>query len=265
MTSRVLFTSDLVTIADHNGCGCQQGWHEGGRTSRKVTLVRRGVYTCEGGGEELVVDGLTAAVYNGYSDYSIDYPAGQVPDSTYLDPGPELMDEAFPTDRFHTLVSPATALKHHRLHAHARVANADPLALEEAALDLLADLSESIGERPVCGPAGLRVRRRLDHVRGLMMAEPDVNHRIADLAREAGCSPFHFARLFRRETGCSVRAYRLRQRLALVMDRLAQGADDLAGVALDCGFAHHSHMTAACHSILGLTPSDLRRRFALAA
>lgn len=196
-------------------------------------MVRRGVYTCDGGGECLVVDGLTAVVYDGHSEFCIDYPTGEAPHTTHIDPGAELMDEAFPTDRFHTLVSPETAMKHHRLYAYSQASTIDPLVLEESALDLLADLSQSIGRRPVSGPAGLKVRRRLDHVRGMMMAEPEINRPLAALAREAGCSPFHFARLFRAETGCSVRAYRLRQRLTMAMDRLAQGADDLTSVALD--------------------------------
>lgn len=253
-----MFRSPLLTVGEHGGCDCKRGFHRGGCAGRKVTLVRRGVYTCVGGGEELVVDGLTAAVYDGRSDFFVDHPTGEPPDTTWLDPGPELMDEAFPTDRYHTLVTPAVGLKHHRLHALAGDPRADPLAIEEAALDLLADLSESMNQRSVCGPAGLRLRRRLDAVRELISAEPEKNHQLADLARMAGCSPFHFARLFKRETGCSVRAWRVRLRMALVLDRLRQGANDLADVALEAGFSHHSHMTSACRSLLGRTPSGLR-------
>jgi AraC family transcriptional regulator len=263
MTAHLTFESDLLTITSHNGCGCRRGHHEGG-TARKVTMVRRGVYTCEGGGECLVVDGLTAVVYDGHSDYCIDYPTDEAPHTTHIDPGAELMDEAFPTDRFHTLVGPETAMKHHRLFARARDPHADRLEVEEAALDLLADLSERIGQRSVCGPAGLKVRRRLDHVRGLMMAAPEVSHPLAALAREAGCSPFHFARLFKQETGCSVRGYRQRLRLAVAMDMITQGANDLTAVALDAGFAHHSHMTSAFRALLGRTPSEVRRVLAAA-
>jgi AraC-like DNA-binding protein len=254
-----MFRSPLLTVSEHGACDCRRGFHPGGGASRKVTLVRRGLYTCLGGGEELVVDGLTAAVYDGRSDFFVGHPTGEPPETTHIDPGPELMDEAFPTDRYHTLVSPAAKLKHHRLHALAADPLASALDIEEAALDLLADLSESMSRRPVCGPAGLRQRRRLDAVRELISAEPEVNHQLADLAREAGCSPFHFARLFRRETGCSVRAWRLRLRMALVLDRLRQGADDLADVALEAGFSHHSHMTSACRTLLGRTPSGLRQ------
>jgi AraC-like DNA-binding protein len=264
MTTHLTFESELLNISTHNGCSCRRGHHEGGM-SRKVTMVRRGVYTCDGGGECLVVDGLTAVVYDGHSDFCIDYPTDEAPHTTHIDPGAELMDEAFPTDRFHTLVTPATVMKHHRLFATARDPQADRLDVEEAALDLLADLSEGVNQRRVCGPAGLRVRRRLDNVRGMMMAAPEVNHPLAVLAHEAGCSPFHFARLFRQETGCSVRAYRLRLRLAVVMDMINGGARDLSDVALHAGFAHHSHMTSAFRSALGLTPSDLRRQFVHAA
>ena len=257
MSYRVIHQSDLVTISDHIACNCRAGSHDGGE-ARKVVLVRRGLYTVDGAGEKVLIDALSAAVYDGKSSYHLDYPVDGGCDSTKIDADPSLMDEAFPRTRYQVPFSPWTSLKHLRLYARIRNAEAPPEDIEGAAIDLLAEISEAAGRSGAPRPLGPAMRRRLDQVRALMIAEPDVNHQLSDLARIAGCSPFHFARLFRQETGYSVRAYRLRLRLAFAATRLLKGAEDLAGVAMDSGFSHHSHMTSAFRSVLGVTPRDLR-------
>jgi AraC-like DNA-binding protein len=78
------------------------------------------------------------------------------------------------------------------------------------------------------------------------------------VAAVAGCSPYHFARLFKQETGCSLRAYRLKLRLAMALEQLAEGARDLTTLAMDTGFAHHSHMTSSFRRALGQSPSAIR-------
>ena len=257
MSYRPIFRSGLVTISDHAGCSCRAGRHEGGE-DRKVVLVRRGVYAVEGAGEKVLIDGLSAAVYDGFSPYEIDYPVEGGCDATLIEPGPEMMDEAFPRDRYQVPFSPWTCLKHLRLYARIRNADAAPEDIEEAAVELLAEISAACGRRADRRPVGAAMRRRMDDVRALMISEPEMNHQLSDLARIARCSPFHFARLFRQETGCSVRGYRIRLRLAYAASRMLEGADDLAALALEAGFSHHSHMTSAFRNVLGITPSDLR-------
>jgi AraC family transcriptional regulator len=105
--------------------------------------------------------------------------------------------------------------------------------------------------------------RRVARARALIAAEPQLNRSIAELAAEAACSPFHLARLFRRHTGMSLRGYRLRLRLALALERLADGASDLTQVALDAGFSDHSHLATTFRKALGATPSELRGRVKL--
>jgi AraC-like DNA-binding protein len=170
-----------------------------------------------------------------------------------------MMDEAFPTERFQVQFSPWTSLKHLRLYSRIRNAAAAPEDIEDAAVELLSEISDAAGRSPESWAISPAVRRRLDDVRALMISEPEANHSLAVLAKVAGCSPFHFARLFRQETGFSVRAYRIRLRLAAAALQLVEGAEDLAGVALDAGFSHHSHMTSAFRSVLGVAPRELRK------
>jgi AraC-like DNA-binding protein len=73
------------------------------------------------------------------------------------------------------------------------------------------------------------------------------------------CSPYHLARQFRSITGASVSEYLLRLRLALASERLAEGADDLAALATDLGFANHSHFSARFRSVFGMPPGAVRR------
>ena len=72
-----------------------------------------------------------------------------------------------------------------------------------------------------------------------------------------GTSPFHLARVFRRESGLTIHAYvhqlRLRTALERVMDR-----EDLSRVAVDLGYATHSHFTASFRRSFGVPPSSLR-------
>ena len=257
MSYRVIFKSDLVCIAEHAGCMCRQGRHEGGEP-RRVFLVRRGVFAVDGGGAKVAIDSLSAAIYDGFSPYEISYPLGVGCDTTSIEASPEMTDEAFPATRFQIQFSPWTSLKHLRLYSRIRNAAAPPEDIEDAAIELLSEISEAAGRSPESWTISPAVRRRLDDVRALMISEPEVNHSLAELAGIAGASPFHFARLFRQETGFSVRAYRVRLRLAAAALKVIEGAEDLAAVALDSGFSHHSHMTSAFRSVLGVAPRELR-------
>jgi AraC-like DNA-binding protein len=56
----------------------------------------------------------------------------------------------------------------------------------------------------------------------------------------------------------SLRAYSGRLRTALAAERLLAGAPDLTALALDLGYADHSHFTNAFRQEWGLPPSRFR-------
>jgi AraC family transcriptional regulator len=74
------------------------------------------------------------------------------------------------------------------------------------------------------------------------------------LAAEAGLSPYHFARAFKRSVGSSPHRYVLRRRIERAKYHLAAGELSLAAVALACGFGSQSHFTARFRATTGLTP-----------
>lgn len=104
------------------------------------------------------------------------------------------------------------------------------------------------------------VRGRVQRARASIAVRPETNHRLEAVAAAAACSPFHLARLFKRQTGITIRGYRLRPRLATALDHLADGATDLTGLAVRAGFSDHSHMSASFQRTFGSTPSALREK-----
>jgi AraC family transcriptional regulator len=60
-------------------------------------------------------------------------------------------------------------------------------------------------------------------------------------------------------TGTSIHAYVSRERLALALDAVVGGDEELTFIALDAGFASHSHFTVRFKGFFGHTPVALRR------
>jgi AraC family transcriptional regulator len=100
-------------------------------------------------------------------------------------------------------------------------------------------------------------RLRVAAVRETIAARFGERLTLADLARIAGCSIFHLARIFRTQTGTTIHAHLTQVRLRAAMERLAPGTD-LAGLSFELGFSSHSHFTSAFRRAFGATPSALR-------
>jgi AraC-like DNA-binding protein len=83
---------------------------------------------------------------------------------------------------------------------------------------------------------------------------------LTQLASEVNSSPFQLCRIFRRQTGFTIHQYLNQLRLRAALEAVAQGANDLTGLALDLGFANHSHFTHAFRQAFQTTPSHLRNR-----
>lgn len=81
---------------------------------------------------------------------------------------------------------------------------------------------------------------------------------LADLARRAGMSPFHFHRIFRQVTGVTPAAYG-RARRAARMAQILPGAASVTGAIYDAGFNAPSRFYAAAGERLGMAPSRYRR------
>ena len=82
---------------------------------------------------------------------------------------------------------------------------------------------------------------------------------LEDAARQAGLSPYHFLRLFRRVVGATPHQYLLRVRLRRAAKLLAEETLPVTEVALDCGFADLSNFIRTFGRAAGVPPKQFRR------
>lgn len=136
---------------------------------------------------------------------------------------------------------------------------ADAVEVEELCLGLLASSlgGARAGARRGAGrPGG---RDRIDRVREAVAVAPERKWSLAQLAAIARLSPWHLAHVFREEIGIPVHAYVLRARLSKALAAVLESDAGFTDIALDAGFASHSHFTARFRALFGITPAALRR------
>ncbi len=85
---------------------------------------------------------------------------------------------------------------------------------------------------------------------------------VAALAQRAGMSERNFARVFRRETGHTPAKYVELARLDRAKSYLEDSKLQMERLAQQCGFGSVDALNRAFVRVLGVTPSDYRRRFA---
>jgi AraC-like DNA-binding protein len=183
---------------------------------------------------------------------------------------PEAMaGETFDAAAFapHALLPPAVMLARGRYWQRLACGKADPLEAEEGAIHLL-DAALTAAQRMRGarthrhGPPTNASPRSLRHVQRTIEAvatQPERRWTLGDLAREVSVSPGHLAHVFRAETGTTVYGYVVRARLARALHAVLDSDAGLTEVALDAGFASHSHFTARFRALFGHTPLQVRR------
>lgn len=132
----------------------------------------------------------------------------------------------------------------------------DRLALEEAALRFA-----TLPLPPSSGPAGPAVARALEVIDDM----PEQALTLGYLAAQAQMSELRFLRAFSAAVGMTPHAYIVEARLQAARRKLAQTDLPLALIALDCGFAHQSHLGSAFRAAYGMAPGEYRLRLIRAA
>lgn len=98
------------------------------------------------------------------------------------------------------------------------------------------------------------VVRRVQEYLQAHLAEPVT---LGELAREAGLSEYHFARMFGQSLGCPPHRYLLGLRLKRAKQLLA-GSEPLASIAAQCGFSSQAHFGNRFREAFGLSPGQWR-------
>jgi AraC family transcriptional regulator len=165
----------------------------------------------------------------------------------------------------HTLIPPPAALERNLLWRYLDSGTVQALAVEETAVRLLAAAlhaacrhdrrSDLTGVRD----SSARRKRQVEAVKEALSVCPQRGWTLGEVARLAHSSPCHLSRVFADEVGVPIHRYLLRMRLAHGLAAIVNGEKDLTDVALDAGFASHSHFTSSFRKFFGMTPSALRQ------
>ncbi len=168
-----------------------------------------------------------------------------------------------PFARSQACVDAALYFMQRRVFLHASSGAADPLHVEEAMQALLARaVAASYARRDAPRePSGARRAQVeiVEEVERTLAVRFREHLTLSEIAAQVGCSPFHLARIFRAHTGTSVHAHRLRLRLCAALDEICDGSRELTDIALELGFASHSHLTDSFRKVFGVPPRDVRR------
>lgn len=267
MTSQAQASGGGSPFSFHDGrCRCVRagcGELRGGNPAH-IAISTRGAFGLHIGGRTYLGRPGAALIAPANLDYRVSHPGYEGHDYTVITICPEsLGGEVFEAFRGLGACEQNYDLSTHRAFLMAsrlrRGRWADAVAVGEAHLAIVSSILRI--PPAVGGP-----RNAPDRCAEVRAAEVEISSRfdqnlsLASLARIAGCSTFHLSRRFRAETGYSIAQYRLRLRLCHALERLIDGEEGLAGLALDLGFCHHSHFTAACTRELGAPPSVIQRR-----
>ncbi len=101
----------------------------------------------------------------------------------------------------------------------------------------------------------------LEKVMAYIAERIDKSISLADLAKVANTSPFHFSRLFKNATGMSPHAFVLSRRTTIACQLLEEGVDSLSTIATKSGFSSQSHMGRAFKKMLKVSPAAYRQQF----
>ena len=110
---------------------------------------------------------------------------------------------------------------------------------------------------PTRGRLGEQV---LSRIRDYVVTHIDEPIEAGTLAGIAGCSPFHFTRVFARSVGMTPYRYVVHLRLRRALELMRDGRHGLAEIAAATGFADQSHMTRWVRRVHGVSPAELTAR-----
>jgi AraC family transcriptional regulator of adaptative response/methylated-DNA-[protein]-cysteine methyltransferase len=124
------------------------------------------------------------------------------------------------------------------------------------------DAAEQAGFRPCkrCRPRGPSLAdRRSATVAQIceFIRHSDGTPRLAELARRAGMSPYHFHRVFKATTGLSPKAYAAAHRAQRVRGELKRAATVTQAI-MDAGYNSGGRFYANSNQLLGMTPRQYR-------
>lgn len=160
----------------------------------------------------------------------------------------------------HGLLSAKAILLRNLLRRRLETGAADAFEVETLALELVHLSLNSMRRNTLAVglPALARRKRALERVKEAVAVAPSDKWSVAKLAKVANLSPFHLCHVFREIVGTSLYNYVLQERLAAALDEVLDGGEDITAIAMNAGFASHSHFTERFRRFFGYSPAALR-------
>lgn len=276
---QTLFDSELLTIrhavarpSSSRGDDIERG------TADLLLMPIAGLFAKHDGPNQNVIANPNHALFFGYGkSYRISFPGGIGDESLVFAFSESALADMLretvgvqnlysPRLERHCLLAPATVLHRELLWRHLLQGAVDPLAIEELCVSMLAASLQAAckdsrdKDRAQHSFTQARRRQQVEFVKEAISLDPTRDWSLADLARRAGTSPYHLVRVFREEVGVPVHSYLIRTRLGNALESMRAADAGLTDVALESGFASHSHFTSRFRSLFGITPSQLRNR-----
>ncbi|MBI3411932.1 MAG: helix-turn-helix transcriptional regulator [Planctomycetes bacterium] len=277
--SRTLFHSPLVSVRDvccrPASSACSGEEYSSGN---QLVFPRAGLFVQHLPRTQVVADPNHVLFFNADVPYRVSHPVPGGDDCTVFDFAPDVLREALSRydpsvrDRPHTPFphthgpsAPRVVLLQQLLRRRLHFGNDDALAAEEIALEMLDRVAADAHCVRGLKPARFRHATEQAHRSLVQATQAVLGERfrtplsLTAIARAVHSSPFHLARVFRRHVEIPIHRYLHRLRLRAALECLADGAGDFTQLALDVGFASHSHFTEAFRREFDIAPSHFRR------
>jgi AraC family transcriptional regulator len=100
---------------------------------------------------------------------------------------------------------------------------------------------------------------RIHNVMNAILKNPESDHSLEAMAADAGLTPSHFCRVFKKATGTTPHQYVMKARLDRAQELLTSSDLSIATIADQLGFTSQSHFTRAFRQYSGQTPSGWRQ------
>jgi len=267
--SRVTFESRLFVLGEFHLPPGHARWRCENWIGAAAHIVFPGtaVRIAHAGAQEFVADANLAVFYAAGQAYRRGLVDPRGDHCVFVIPAPHLLAEAVESAGggprslpfTHGPVDAATYLRQ-RVVAHhaARSPDADPLLVEEELTRAVAAAVSSAVRASGAVARGGRGPDAVDSARATLAARLSERLSLDEVAGEVHVSPFHLAHCFRARTGVGLHAYRTHLRLREALRRIAEPGISLTDLALDLGFASHSHFTDTFRRTFGRPPSAVR-------
>jgi AraC-like DNA-binding protein len=223
----------------------------------QVVLPYHGAFTWQVGRNHKLIDANAILFVTGGEEFLETHPIRDLGHgSAILTPSGAMLEEIAPAPALlGTIAAPMPAPIRLSMHALLFDPGLEPLAREELAVRLLGEIL-SQQERPT-GPA----RAVVERAKEVLHAHSHEVLSLEFVSNAVGVTPIYLTQTFTRSEGLPLYRYQMRLRLSRALLELPC-CRDLTGLALDLGFANHSHFTTKFRETFGITPSEFRSRHA---